>query len=76
MGHVYGEVIIEGLEVKDGRKEKFKIPFKNENILAVREEIDGSETVLMTPETPRRFHLIKKLTLGFRSWRQYQILFA
>lgn len=45
MGHVYGEVVIEGLEVKDGRKEKFKIPFKNENIIAVREEVDGSETV-------------------------------
>jgi DUF917 family protein len=45
MGHVYGEVIIEALEEKGGRKERFKIPFKNENILATREEIDGSSTV-------------------------------
>lgn len=51
MGHVYGEVIVEetvsagqsnGVKVK---KEKLKIPFKNENILAVRDETDGSETV-------------------------------
>ncbi|RDW56380.1 hypothetical protein BP5796_13202 [Coleophoma crateriformis] len=43
MGHVYGEVIIEG--GVDG-KEKLKIPFKNENILAVKEDVNGSETVL------------------------------
>lgn len=45
MGHVYGEVIIESLEEKHGRKDRYKIPFKNENILAIREEADGSETV-------------------------------
>ena len=45
MGHVYGEVIIEGLEEKEGRKERFKIPFKNENMLAIKEEADDSETV-------------------------------
>ena len=49
MGHVYGEVIIEGLEEKYGRKDRFKIPFKNENILAVREESDGSETARSRP---------------------------
>ncbi|RDW59966.1 hypothetical protein BP6252_13053 [Coleophoma cylindrospora] len=43
MGHVYGEVIIEG--GVDG-KEKLKIPFKNENILAVKEDSNGLETVL------------------------------
>ncbi|ORY05053.1 hydantoinase [Clohesyomyces aquaticus] len=43
MGHVYGEVIIEGADVNDasgsGKLEytgKIKIPFKNENIAAIR----------------------------------------
>ncbi|KAN0112468.1 DUF917 domain containing protein [Hyaloscypha variabilis] len=50
MGHVYGEVIIEATNVTSAeepvQKERIKIPFKNENILAIREEEDGSETVL------------------------------
>jgi DUF917 family protein len=50
MGHVYGEVIIESMSLnsEDNRevgKEKLKIPFKNENILAIKEEGNGSETV-------------------------------
>ncbi len=49
MGHVYGEVIMETTDMVEGSgsrgKERFKIPFKNENILAIREEDDGSETV-------------------------------
>ncbi|KAG0646245.1 hypothetical protein D0Z07_8135 [Hyphodiscus hymeniophilus] len=50
MGHVYGEVIIEGMSLRgDGDSEfqgRVKIPFKNENIVAIQEEDDGSETVL------------------------------
>jgi DUF917 family protein len=53
MGHVYGEVIIEATNVTSTeesiQKERIKIPFKNENILALREEEDGSETVGLTP---------------------------
>lgn len=49
MGHVYGDVIIEAMNVSDTgempAKGRYKIPFKNENILAIREEEDGSETV-------------------------------
>ena len=49
MGHVYGEVIIEAMNVRGDKgpnpKGRYKIPFKNENILAIREEEDGSETV-------------------------------
>jgi DUF917 family protein len=49
MGHVYGEVIIEAMNVGGDEgpntKWRYKIPFKNENILAIREEEDGSETV-------------------------------
>jgi DUF917 family protein len=49
MGHVYGEVIIEGMNLKgEGESEfkgRLKIPFKNENIVAIREEEDGGETV-------------------------------
>lgn len=49
MGHVYGEVIIEGMSLKgEGESEfkgRLKIPFKNENIVVMREEDDGSETV-------------------------------
>jgi len=46
MGHIYGEVIIDLTDGGDSdRKGRFKIPFKNENILAIREEEDGSETV-------------------------------
>ena len=49
MGHVYGEVVIgamslNGKENEDMEKGKLKIPFKNENILAIKEEADGSET--------------------------------
>jgi len=41
MGHIYGEVIIEGSE-NSGHSGKIKIPFKNENIAAVRlhEEVE------------------------------------
>ncbi|KAH6683182.1 hypothetical protein B0J14DRAFT_575297 [Halenospora varia] len=48
MGHVYGEVIIESTnELVEGmRKEKLKIPFKNENIVAIKVEDDGSDTIL------------------------------
>lgn len=42
MGHVYGEVIIEGMAPFDG---KIKIPFKNENIAAFKVDYDGKETV-------------------------------
>lgn len=49
MGHVYGEVIIKAMNVngsdEPNGKGRCKIPFKNENILAIREEEDGSETV-------------------------------
>jgi hypothetical protein len=42
MGHVFGEVVIEGIESFQG---KLKIPFKNENIAAIRIHPDGTETV-------------------------------
>ncbi len=49
MGHVYGELIIEAINVggdeKPNSKQRYKIPFKNENILTIREEGDGRETV-------------------------------
>jgi DUF917 family protein len=49
MGHVYGEVIFEAMNFSGienvPMKGKYKIPFKNENILAIREEEDGGETV-------------------------------
>ncbi|KAH8591452.1 hypothetical protein B0O99DRAFT_719044 [Bisporella sp. PMI_857] len=46
LGHVYGEVIIEALTETDGQKETLKVPFKNENILAVKVEASGTETLL------------------------------
>jgi DUF917 family protein len=53
MGHVYGEVIIEAMDVNGAEdtlaKGRYKIPFKNENIVAIREEEDGSETVRLLP---------------------------
>lgn len=56
MGHVYGEVIIEGMSLKgEGEsdfKGRLKIPFKNENILAIQEEEDGSETVSVLAISP------------------------
>jgi DUF917 family protein len=49
MGHIYGEVIIGAMNVSGDKgpnsKGRYKIPFKNEDILALREEEDGSETV-------------------------------
>ena len=53
MGHIYGEVIIEGMSLKGEEESDFKgrlkIPFKNENIVAIREEDDGCETVRVSP---------------------------
>ncbi|RDW95217.1 DUF917-domain-containing protein [Coleophoma crateriformis] len=52
MGHVYGEVIIEGADANEppnGKKQyrnKMKIPFKNENIAAYEVEADGTEKVV------------------------------
>lgn len=53
MGHIYGEVIIEGTSISDADNAegsefsgKIKIPFKNENIAALRIKDDGSEDVL------------------------------
>ena len=53
VGHVYGEVIIQAMNVTgseglDG-KGRYKIPFRNENILAIREEEDDTETVRLLP---------------------------
>ncbi|KAK7044090.1 hypothetical protein VNI00_007806 [Paramarasmius palmivorus] len=52
-GHVYGEVIISAADVSGSGsgsgevfKGKLKIPFKNENILAVRVDDDGKEEVI------------------------------
>ena len=55
MGHVYGEVIIEGVEGHDINTQipgnagqyrgKLKIPFKNENIAAYSIQEDETETV-------------------------------
>ncbi|EEB97274.1 hypothetical protein MPER_03449, partial [Moniliophthora perniciosa FA553] len=52
-GHVYGEVIISAADVSgsgSGSGESFKgqlkIPFKNENILAVRVDEDGKEEIV------------------------------
>jgi DUF917 family protein len=49
MGHVYGEVIIEAMNMTGNGnlvgKGKLKIPFKNENILAIKEEADGNHRV-------------------------------
>jgi DUF917 family protein len=49
MGHVYGEVIIQSMDLKGAagdvsHKGKLKIPFKNENILAIKEDAQGCET--------------------------------
>jgi len=53
MGHVYGEVIIESVNLNEVEnnavKGRMKIPFKNENILAIKEEEDGSEAVRLFP---------------------------
>ncbi|KAF2261868.1 hypothetical protein CC78DRAFT_521148 [Lojkania enalia] len=52
MGHVYGEVIIEGADISDMSRTgesayagKIKIPFKNENIAAIRMPEDGNDVV-------------------------------
>jgi DUF917 family protein len=49
IGHIYGEVIVEAMSLAWSEvspvKDRLKIPFKNENILAIKEENDGSETV-------------------------------
>jgi DUF917 family protein len=74
MGHVYGEVIIEGLKEMDGRKERFKIPFKNENILAVREEVDGTETVCALITSTLNAVRLEELTSRTRFLRLCQIL--
>ena len=54
MGHVYGEVVIQGMGLKGEAEGEFKgrlkIPFKNENIVAIQEEEDGSETVRPFPK--------------------------
>ncbi len=45
-GHAYGEVIIESQQADNhGNKKRLKIPFKNENILALEMGSDGKETV-------------------------------
>jgi DUF917 family protein len=58
MGHVYGEVIIEGMSLKEEGESDFKgrlkIPFKNENIVAIREEDDRNETVRAFSNTAYR----------------------
>ncbi|KAI9728803.1 MAG: hypothetical protein M1834_007189 [Cirrosporium novae-zelandiae] len=53
MGHVYGEVIIAATDIINpssdeaiGFQGKIKIPFKNENIAALKVEDDGSEKAL------------------------------
>ncbi|KAJ0285260.1 hypothetical protein COL940_003677 [Colletotrichum noveboracense] len=46
MGHAYGEVIIEGASADGKGVEKLVIPFKNENILAKRVDVDGVEEIL------------------------------
>ncbi|OCL04608.1 DUF917-domain-containing protein [Glonium stellatum] len=53
MGHIYGEVVIEGTDVSDFNSNKqaefsgkIKIPFKNENIAALYMKDDGNEDVL------------------------------
>jgi DUF917 family protein len=60
MGHVYGEVIIEGLHVNsnisDETKQyrgKMKIPFKNEYIAAYQIHEDDSETVGSPTHVPQ-----------------------
>lgn len=52
MGHIHGEVIIEGTDSREEAEKiqapfhgKLKIPFKNENIAAIKIEDDGSENV-------------------------------
>jgi DUF917 family protein len=56
-GHVYGEVIIDAADVSssgksDGGKPQFtgtlRIPFKNENIIAVHQAEDGTEETIAT----------------------------
>jgi len=70
MGHVYGEVVVEGeVKEKEGRKERWRIPFKNENILALREEEDGTETV----PHPAKSTFTPQLTSHNRYSRQSQI---
>jgi DUF917 family protein len=56
MGHVYGEVIIENVDMTGTGDsgdtvtgKKLKIPFKNENILAIEVSEDGSEEVSIYP---------------------------
>lgn len=52
MGHVYGELLIEGFgnygveSGKVGFHGKMKIPFKNENIAAYQVDDDGTETLV------------------------------
>jgi DUF917 family protein len=46
MGHVYGEVIIERIDDDEqGKEKKMKIPFKNENIVAIEVGENGNEEV-------------------------------
>jgi DUF917 family protein len=46
-GHVYGEVVIAGTETPHAGAQ-LKIPFKNENIIAIRVDRDGQETIVAT----------------------------
>lgn len=53
MGHIYGEVVIEGTDIRDSNSDnqaefsgKITIPFKNENIAALNMKDDGSENIL------------------------------
>jgi len=53
MGHIYGEVTIEGIDISDSNSDKqaefsgkITIPFKNENIAALNMKDDGSENIL------------------------------
>ena len=49
LGHVYGEVLIQTDGESSKEEGRLKIPFKNENIIAIREEEDGTETVGLQP---------------------------
>ena len=48
MGHVYGEVVIEGVSLNRETECEFKrclkVPFKSENIVAIQKDSDGNET--------------------------------
>lgn len=69
-GHVYGEVVIEAMDVTgrgqgvaEGMNGKLKIPFKNENLFAIHTDEEGKEKVTFLITRRMNMKLITQLSI-------------